>query len=208
MSGDSFAGDEYLAAIAQIEGDRERACRHTAKLVDGAPPGSEGVMASWRSMLARDLCYLGRFDEAEPLLEEARAVDSGPAERTLVATVEALLLAGRGELDQAEERARAAVAIAETRRTTSGSRVGATRTSRWCSSARAGSTRRGTRSSARWPSGSGSAACPSSSRPRADRLARAGAGLTTAQGTFPHTRAPGAHLAGAAATGRVVPAGG
>ena len=51
-----------------MEGDRERACRHTAELVDGAPPGSDGVMASWRSMLARDLFYLGRFDEAEPLL--------------------------------------------------------------------------------------------------------------------------------------------
>ena len=80
VNGDSFAGDEYLAVIAQIEDDRERACRHTAKLVGGAPPGSDGVMASWKSMLARDLCYLGRFDEAEPLLQQARPADSGPAD--------------------------------------------------------------------------------------------------------------------------------
>ena len=38
----------------------------------------------------------------------------GPATRTLVAAVEALLLAARSELDQAEARARDAVAIAET----------------------------------------------------------------------------------------------
>ena len=71
VRGDPFAGDEYLATIATIEGDGVRACRHIAKLVDGAPPGSEGVMASWRSMLARELCRLGRFHEAEPQLREA-----------------------------------------------------------------------------------------------------------------------------------------
>ena len=31
---DPFAGDEYLATIATIEGDGVRACRHIAKLVD------------------------------------------------------------------------------------------------------------------------------------------------------------------------------
>jgi class 3 adenylate cyclase/tetratricopeptide (TPR) repeat protein len=113
VSGDSFVGDEYLAAIAQIEGDRERACRHTVHLLDGAPQGSEGVMASYRAMLARDLCYLGRVDEVAPLVDEARAVGRGPAERTLVATVEALLLTRAGDHDEAEERARGAVATAE-----------------------------------------------------------------------------------------------
>ena len=113
VRGDSFVGDEYLAVIAGIEDDRERERQHLAKMIDEAPPGSDGVMASWRSMLARDLCYLGRFDEAEPLLRQARAADSSPATRTLVTTVEALLFAARGELDQAESRARDAVAIAE-----------------------------------------------------------------------------------------------
>jgi len=113
VSGDAFVGDEYLAAIAQIEGDRERACRQTVHLLDAAPQGSEGVMASWRAMLARDLYHLGRVDEAEPFVEEARAVGRGPAERTLVATVEALLLTRAGDHGEAEERARAAVATAE-----------------------------------------------------------------------------------------------
>jgi class 3 adenylate cyclase/tetratricopeptide (TPR) repeat protein len=113
VRGDSFAGDEYLAVIAQIEDDRERACRHTARLVAGAPPGTDGVMASWKAMLARDLCYVGRFDEAEPLLQEARAVDSAPAERTLISAVEALLFTNADRLGQAEAAGSAAVAIAE-----------------------------------------------------------------------------------------------
>ena len=68
VSGESFPGAEYLGLIAMMEGDRERACRHTAEFIDEAPPGSDGVMASWKSMLARDLYYLGRIDEVEPLL--------------------------------------------------------------------------------------------------------------------------------------------
>ena len=64
--------------------------------------------------LARDLCYLGRFDEAEPELRQAQAVAAGPVERALGPAVEALLLAARGELEQAEALARAGVAAAET----------------------------------------------------------------------------------------------
>ena len=67
-------------------------------------------------VLARDLCYLARFDEAERLLEEARAVPPpGSGVRVMAAAAEALLLAQRGELEQAEALARLAVATAETR---------------------------------------------------------------------------------------------
>ncbi len=114
VSGKSSSGAEYLELIAMMEGDRERACRHTAELIDEAPPGSDGVMASWKSMLARDLYYLGRIDEVEPLLDAARVAGWHPVERTLVPAVEALLLSRSGTHDQAEERARAAVATAET----------------------------------------------------------------------------------------------
>ena len=113
VSGGSSSGAEYLALMAEVEGDRERACRHTAELI-GRALGSDGVMASWKSMLARDLFYLDRFDEAKPLLAEARAVGWSPIERTLVPAVEALFLARVGEFAQAEERARAAVVTAET----------------------------------------------------------------------------------------------
>jgi tetratricopeptide (TPR) repeat protein len=114
VSGISSSGAGYLGLIAMMEGDRERACRHTAEFIDEAPPGSDGVMASWKSMLARDLFYLGRIDEVEPLLDAARTAGWHPVERTLVSAVEALLLSRAGAHDQAEERARAAVATAET----------------------------------------------------------------------------------------------
>ncbi len=65
-------------------------------------------------LIARDLCYLGRFDEAEPLLRQSQAVPANPVERALGPAVEALLLAARGELEQAEALARAGVAAAET----------------------------------------------------------------------------------------------
>jgi class 3 adenylate cyclase len=113
VSGDVSPGAQYLEIIAKMEGDYERACRHLAELIDDAPPGSDGVMASWRSMLARDLYYLGRIDEVEPLLDKARA-GRHSVERTLVSAVEALLLSDAGVHDQAEERARAAVTTAET----------------------------------------------------------------------------------------------
>ena len=106
----------YLALIATIEGDRERACRvHRRR--DRAHrrrrhPGGDAP----RRRLARDLCYLGRFDEAERLLEEARAVPPpGSGVRVMAAAAEALLLAHRGELEQAEALARTAVATAETK---------------------------------------------------------------------------------------------
>jgi class 3 adenylate cyclase/tetratricopeptide (TPR) repeat protein len=106
--------DAHLAAIAMIEGDRQRACRHHMDLVDALPPGSEGAAATWRLPLARDLCYLGRFGEAEPELRQAQAVAAGPVGRALSPAVEALLLAARGELERAETLARAGVAAAET----------------------------------------------------------------------------------------------
>jgi hypothetical protein len=80
---------------------------------DGARCGVS-VAASYRSLLARELCYLGRFEEAEPLLRQAEAAPPSVSVWVLVPAVEALLLAERGELEQAEARAREAVAAAET----------------------------------------------------------------------------------------------
>ena len=113
--GDTFdVGAHFLPAIAMIEGDRVRACRLHAELIDALPPGSDGVAASYRLLMARDLCYLGRFDEADPLLRQAQAVPAGPFERVLGAAVEALVFVARGELERAEELARACVSVADT----------------------------------------------------------------------------------------------
>jgi class 3 adenylate cyclase/tetratricopeptide (TPR) repeat protein len=104
-----------LVMIEAIGGDRERECRYRAaalELVADAPIPA----AAEKGTLARELCYLGRFDEAERLLEEARAVPSpGSGIRVMATAAEALLLAHRGEFEQAETLARTAAATAETR---------------------------------------------------------------------------------------------
>jgi tetratricopeptide (TPR) repeat protein len=105
----------YLSLIAEIEGDRERACECTAAEIEVIARVAIPA-ATAKSRLARELCYLGRFDEAERLLEEARAVPSpGSGVRVTAAAAEALLLAEHGELERAEALARTAVATAETR---------------------------------------------------------------------------------------------
>jgi tetratricopeptide (TPR) repeat protein len=116
VTGDT-SRDAYaiLSLIATMEGDRERACRYLAEeiklIAHVAIPA-----ATAKGMLARELCYLARFDEAERLLEEARAVPPpGSGVRVMAAAAEALLLAHRGELEQAEALARTAVATAETK---------------------------------------------------------------------------------------------
>ncbi len=68
----------------------------------------------FRALLARDLCYLGRDADADALLREAQAVPPRAAMRVAGLSVEALLLAGRGEAELAEARARLAVEAAET----------------------------------------------------------------------------------------------
>jgi class 3 adenylate cyclase/tetratricopeptide (TPR) repeat protein len=105
--------DAHLAVIAIVQGDRQRACRHHEALIDALPPGFDGIAASYRLPLARDLCYLGRFEAAERELRQAQAVEPGPVERALGPAVEALILGSRGELEQAEARARAGLAVAE-----------------------------------------------------------------------------------------------
>jgi tetratricopeptide (TPR) repeat protein len=113
VSGNSLQeGHLYLWLIATIEGDRQRACRHNAEMLDML--GSGSVAATFTTVLARDLCYFGRFEEAEPLLRQAQTVPPRASMRVLAPAVEALLLAERGEFEQAEALARTAVTAAET----------------------------------------------------------------------------------------------
>jgi tetratricopeptide (TPR) repeat protein len=109
----SQEGHLYLWLIATIEGDRERACRHNADMIE-VLGDSVSVAAAFWSFQARELCYLGRPDEAEPWLRQAQAVPPRASVRVMAPSAEALLLAARGELDQAEALARTAVARAET----------------------------------------------------------------------------------------------
>jgi class 3 adenylate cyclase/tetratricopeptide (TPR) repeat protein len=108
-------GHIYLWLIAVIEGDRERTFRHNADQIDVLVAGAAiSVAAALQSFQARDLCYLGRFEEAESLLEEVNAVPPRATVRVMAPAAEALLLAERGEFERAEMLARRAVARAET----------------------------------------------------------------------------------------------
>ena len=136
-------------------------------------PGGDGEVAS----CTRSLLPLGRFDEAERLLEEARAVPPpGSGVRVLAAAAEALLLAR--EFEQAEALARTAVATAETRTDNVWWQA---RTSPPCSSAQDGSTRRVKHSSDRSGSGEERAArpAPNASASRSSRSPRAGGASAT-----------------------------
>jgi class 3 adenylate cyclase/tetratricopeptide (TPR) repeat protein len=112
VTGSAGEGASFLALIANIEGDRERACQHYRDLLAAIPSGTESIAASYELPLARDLCYLSRYEEVEPLLHHARSVPQGPALRAMGSSVEALTLAVRGQLVQAEASARTGVAVA------------------------------------------------------------------------------------------------
>jgi tetratricopeptide (TPR) repeat protein len=101
--------------IATIEGDGELTVQYAAKELEHLAHYAVAA-ATAKSGLARQLCYLERFDEAERLLEEARTVPPpGSGVRVSAAAAEALLLSHRGQLEQAETLARLAVTAAETR---------------------------------------------------------------------------------------------
>jgi tetratricopeptide (TPR) repeat protein len=113
VTGSADEGASYLALLADIEGDRERACRHYRDLLAAIPSGTESIAASYELPLARDLCHLGRYADAEPLLHHARSVPQGPALRAMGSSVEALTLAARGRLVEAEASARTGIAAAD-----------------------------------------------------------------------------------------------
>jgi hypothetical protein len=113
VTGSAVESAGYLALVANIEGDRERACLHHRDLLAAIPPGMEAVAASFELPLARDLCYLGRYEEVEPLLHHARSVPQSPALRAMGSGVEALTLAARGQIVEAEASARTGIAAAD-----------------------------------------------------------------------------------------------
>jgi tetratricopeptide (TPR) repeat protein len=114
VTGHPGEGLAQLAALAMVEGDRQRACRYHAALIEVFPPGNDGVAVSYWLLLARDLCHLGRLDEAEAMHRRSKKVPPGPLERVLGPCVEALLRSANGELEQAEALARAGIEVAET----------------------------------------------------------------------------------------------
>jgi class 3 adenylate cyclase/tetratricopeptide (TPR) repeat protein len=112
VSGSAVLSADSLAMIASVEGDRERECHHLRELLAAIPSGTDSVAASFELPLARALCYLGRYEEVEPLLDHARSLPQTSALRAMGSSVESLLLAAHGRLEEAEASARTGLAVA------------------------------------------------------------------------------------------------
>jgi class 3 adenylate cyclase/tetratricopeptide (TPR) repeat protein len=115
ITGDE-GGEAMLAEIARLAGAREAAARYFRTYCDLLDArGQRGFLSTFAPMLGRELCALGRYDEAESLAQLGRKLGSEQdvATQMLWRRVQALVHASRGEHDEAETLARKAVALAE-----------------------------------------------------------------------------------------------
>jgi tetratricopeptide (TPR) repeat protein len=106
-------GEIRLAEIARMAGDHETAARHLETACAWMEEREQlGLLQTYVSLLGRELCALGRFDEAEPLARRGRELvgDDPRAGDQLWRQVQARVLAHRGEHAEAERLAREAVA--------------------------------------------------------------------------------------------------
>jgi class 3 adenylate cyclase/tetratricopeptide (TPR) repeat protein len=106
------AREEQLGTIEMYAGDpvaAERAFRKNHTLF--VETGDEGHASTAAAELARSLCWLGRFDEAEGYARMARetAADDDLASQVVGRSAQALVLAAKGDLEGAERTARDAV---------------------------------------------------------------------------------------------------
>jgi class 3 adenylate cyclase/tetratricopeptide (TPR) repeat protein len=111
---DMGANREQLGQLELYAADAaaaERAYRENYDISDEL--GDEGHKSTGAANLARALCALGRFDEAEGYAEMAVriAAEDDLASQTAGRSARALVLAARGELAEAERLAREAVAL-------------------------------------------------------------------------------------------------
>jgi hypothetical protein len=107
-------GEIRLAEIARMAGDHESAARHLETACRWMEEREQlGLLRTYVALLGRELCALGRFDEAEPLARRGRElVGDNPTDEAgeVWCQVQARVLAHRGERAEAERLARQAVA--------------------------------------------------------------------------------------------------
>ena len=108
--------DWILAEISILADDHEDASRRLRELCEWLEAMEQfGFLGWYVGRLARSLCMLGRFDEAEQVAERGRALEAEHGEWDTSVWPEALarVHVSRGELVEAERLARDAVAAAE-----------------------------------------------------------------------------------------------
>ena len=105
--------EEELGTIEMYAGEpvaAERAFRKNYTLF--VETGDEGHASTAAAELARSLCWLGRYDEAEETTRASRAKPHDDlVSQVLCRSAQALILAARGDLDRAERMARDSVAM-------------------------------------------------------------------------------------------------
>jgi DNA-binding SARP family transcriptional activator len=112
----SFDPDDTLAAVATLAGDHETAAQHLRRLCDHLEErGGRGWLSGYAPMLGRELCALGRYDEAEPLAQKGRELGDPEDAFSQMAPrqTQALVHSHRGRHAEAETLAREAVEIGE-----------------------------------------------------------------------------------------------
>jgi class 3 adenylate cyclase len=110
------SGESRLSEIARMAGDHEAAAGHLHTLCAWLEEREQyGALGTYVCLLGRELCALGRFEEAEPLAEKGRELGDVDDVMTqaLWRQVRALVFAQRGERTEAERLGREAVALAE-----------------------------------------------------------------------------------------------
>jgi tetratricopeptide (TPR) repeat protein len=106
-----------LAEIEILAGNHEAAALHLRTFCDWLESNEAyAVLSTYTPLLGRQLCALGRHDEAEPLARRGRELSQSDdaVTETLWRQVQALVHARRREHRDAERLAREAIAIIET----------------------------------------------------------------------------------------------
>jgi tetratricopeptide (TPR) repeat protein len=111
--GGSWLADWGMAEIAALADDHEGACRRLTAVT--AAIDHEGLLSTYAPMLGRELCALGRYDEAEKAAQLGRDVvrEQDVGGQALWRQVFARVHASRDEHDVAERLAGEAVEMAE-----------------------------------------------------------------------------------------------
>jgi class 3 adenylate cyclase len=115
LTGDD-GGEHHVANVAICAGDHDTAAHYLRIRCDWlAAHRLNNPLSTYAPMLGRSLCALGRYDEAEPLAAQGRALgdEQDGTTQALWRQVQALVCAHRGQHAEAERLARDAAAAAE-----------------------------------------------------------------------------------------------
>jgi tetratricopeptide (TPR) repeat protein len=112
----TYPGEIWLAEIASLAGSHCDAARWFRTACDTLEErGQLAYLSTHAPQLGRELCALGRYDEAEPLARRGRELgdEQDVTAQAFSRQVQALVLAHRGDHGTAERLAREALAITE-----------------------------------------------------------------------------------------------